>query len=121
MPARRKIPLTVCVAIILGAAPIPAARAEPLSLSEIKTEHIDDVDRRGLGSRECAQWLEQPAVLARLCSRRDGFSLCCNSPRTTEGHGGGAVRQTQRHDQGIPAAPSQSAVPHSHSAMASAV
>jgi hypothetical protein len=62
---------------------------------EEKSRKSRALDRRGLGWRESAQWLEQPVVPARPCSRRGGFSLCCNSPRTTEGHGGGAVRQTQ--------------------------
>ena len=50
------------IAAFLGWKP----RKVRLSLSEIKSEHRDDLIRREFGSRGCFQWLEWPAAPAHL-------------------------------------------------------
>jgi Enoyl-CoA hydratase/isomerase len=54
--------------------------ANGLSMSEIKSEHIDGVTRRELESEECARWPEQPVGLAHPCSGKGVFSRRCNRP-----------------------------------------
>jgi hypothetical protein len=51
-----------------------------LSMSEIKSEHIDGVTRRELESEECARWPEQPVGLAHPCSGKGVFSRRCSRP-----------------------------------------
>jgi hypothetical protein len=55
-----------------------ALAANGLSMSEIKSEHIDGVTRRELESEECARWPEQPVGLAHPCSGKGVFSRRCN-------------------------------------------
>ena len=88
-----------------------------LSLSEIKSEHSDDVIRRELGS-DCVRWPEQPVAAAHPCSRKGVFSRCCNRPYKKGGGDADAARRRRRHGQDIPAGSSQSAVPYGHSAIA---
>jgi hypothetical protein len=89
-----------------------------LSLSEIKSEHSDDVIRRELVSGECARRLEQPAAAAHPCSEINVSARHCNSACKKGALGAGAARQRRRHGQDIPAGSSRSAVPYGHSAMA---
>jgi hypothetical protein len=77
-------------------------RKEFLSLSEIKSEHSDAANHRGLGSRGYLQRLELPSVPAHSCSGIGMSSICCNT-WTIGACGACTARQTQRHGQGIPA------------------
>jgi cytochrome c len=82
-----------------------------LSMSEIKSEHIDGVTRRELESEECARWPNSPwdwriLVQGKVCSR----AVVGDSD---------AARRRRRHGRDIPAGSSRSAVPYVRSAMAS--
>src|SRR5476651_31407 len=86
--------------------------ANGLSMSEIKSEHIDGVTRRELESEECARWPEQPVGLAHPCSGKGVFSRRCNRPYKKGGGDADAARRRRRHGRDIPAGSSRSAVPY---------
>ena len=93
-------------------------RFQGLSLSEIKSEHIDGVIRQELVSAECVRPPERLVGLAHLCSKKDACVRRCNTACMSAAGGADVARRTPRHDQDIRAGSNRSAVQHVHSAMA---
>ena len=94
---------------------------EELCLSEIKSEHIEGVNRQELVSAECVQPPERPVGLAHLSSGIDACVRRCNSACRSGAGDADVARRTRRHDQDIRAGSNRSTVQHVRSAMAIAV
>jgi hypothetical protein len=67
----------------------------PLSLSEIKSEHIGGVIRQELALAECARRSEQLVVPARPCSEIDVSERRCNTACMKGVRDAGAARRTR--------------------------
>jgi hypothetical protein len=69
-----------------------------LSLSEIKSEHIDDAIHRELVSRKCVRRPQQRPILAHLCSKLDVSERNYNIPFSKGAHDAEVSRQTRQYD-----------------------
>src|SRR5258708_21074306 len=90
-----------------------------LSLSQIKSEHIGGVARRGMGDKECFRRVRRRAKPARPSPRIGACVSHYNISDKTGAHVGGAALRTQQCGQGIPVGSNRSAVRRIHFATGS--
>ena len=94
--------------------------APRLSLSQIRSEHIDDAILRELALSEWLRLIARRVISARPSSRRGVFERRCSIPGKKAECGADGARQRSRRDQGIRVGSSRSGVRSVHSAKASA-
>ena len=81
-----------------------------VSLSEIKSEHIDDAIHRELASNEWLRRIVWRVISASPCATRGVFERYCNNPSKSATLGANDARQRRQRDQGIPVGSSRSSV-----------